>query len=406
MGCIAGPSIANLYIYILEYEWLSLNPEIIYYRFIDDIFIAVKYLINLEDFKAIFLYLKLNIEQNDIVSFLDLLIKFDTISKRFHFNLYIKPTNTHGYLLTSSNHPKHIFDNIITTLVTRIRRIFSSYSDYLFHTSNLMIQLIKRNFNFKTINNIIIEVGKKDRVQLLPYKNNINNLDNNLKLFIKYDFNYDFLNKSIYELYKRISNDYIFLKQKKILIVNNINYNLGAILINNFKLNKTIYYNYEKCNKNNCIICKFSLNYHYFSCKNLTLPFKSNSTCTSTGIIYIIFCIKCKVFYIGESGRSANKRIKEHLNSIERFNNNLNNSLINFDKIPEVAKNFNLKHHNYINDFKFCIFEANVINKDIRTSIETDLINIFKNSNNLISNDVNKQHNLDNIKYFTFQDNF
>ena len=78
-----------------------------------------------------------------------------------------------------------------------------------------MIQLIKRNFNFKTINNIIIEIGKKDRVQLLPYKNNINNLDNNLKLFIKYDFNYDFLNKSIYELYKRISNDYLFIYFEK-----------------------------------------------------------------------------------------------------------------------------------------------------------------------------------------------
>jgi len=357
MGCIAGPTIANIYIYILEADWLNMNPEIIYYRFIDDIFIAAKFLINLEIFKELFLYLKLNIEQNDIVSFLDLLIKFDSLTKQFHFNLYIKPTNTHGYLLTSSNHPKHIFTNIIVTLVTRIRRICTSYSDYLFHTRNLMVQLIKRNFDSKMINNIIIMIGNKDRNQLLPYKSNVNNVENKFKLFIKYDFNYEFLNKSIYELYKKLSND-------------------------------------------------FSLNYHFFNCRNLMLPFKSHSTCYSLGIIYIIFCMKCKLFYIGESERSVKKRIGEHINKIIFFKKNIMNSLIDFDRQSEVAIHFNQTGHNYIDNFRFCIFETNVINKEIRRSIETDLINIFKNSNNKIINSVNKQPSLYNIKYFTFQDNF
>ena len=406
MGCIAGPTIANIYIYILEADWLNMNPEIIYYRFIDDIFIAAKFLINLEIFKALFLYLKLNIEQNDIVSFLDLLIKFDSLTNQLHFNLYIKPTNTHGYLLTSSNHPKHVFTNIIVTLVTRIRRICTSYSDYLLHTRNLMVQLIKRKFDFKTINNIIIMIGNKDRNQLLPYKSKVNNVENKFKLFIKYDFNYEFLNRSIYELYKKLSNDYLFLKNKKLLIVNNINYNLGAILINDFKLNKSIHFKYKKCNNTNCTICKFSLNYHFFNCRNLMLPFKSHSTCHSLGIIYIIFCMKCKLFYIGESERSVKKRIGEHINKITFFKKNIMNSLIDFDRQSEVAIHFNQTGHNYIDDFRFCIFESNVINKEIRRSIETDLINIFKNSNNKIINSVNKQPSLYNIKYFTFQDNF
>ena len=65
---------------------------------------------------------------------------------------------------------------------------------------------------------------------------------------LKYDFNYEFLNKSIYELYKKLSNDYLFLKNKKLLIVNNINYNLSAILINDSKLNKSMHVKYKKCN--------------------------------------------------------------------------------------------------------------------------------------------------------------
>jgi hypothetical protein len=84
---------------------------------------------------------------------------------------------------------------------------------------------------------------------------------------------------------------------------------------------------------------------------------------------------------------------------------------VKFDNIqyvsePEVAIHFNQTGHNYIDNFRFCIFETNVINKEIRRSIETDLINIFKNSNNKIINSVNKQPSLYNIKYFTFQDNF
>ena len=61
MGCICGPSIANLYVYILEKEWLNKHKDIIYYRFIDDIFIASGYKINLLEFKSTFGYLKLNI---------------------------------------------------------------------------------------------------------------------------------------------------------------------------------------------------------------------------------------------------------------------------------------------------------------------------------------------------------
>ena len=110
MGCVCGPSVANLYVYILEKEWLVIhNNELIYFRFIDDIFIASLVPINLNEFKIYFLYLKLNIEYNDIVIFLDLKIMFDIITGHFIFSLYIKPTHSFGFLLTSSNHPNFIF---------------------------------------------------------------------------------------------------------------------------------------------------------------------------------------------------------------------------------------------------------------------------------------------------------
>ena len=86
---------------ILEISWLNFNPELIYYRFIDDIFIASKSDLNLENFRLTFLYLKLNIVKDNEVVFLDLKISFSKILEKFQFDLYIKPTNTFGYLLPS-----------------------------------------------------------------------------------------------------------------------------------------------------------------------------------------------------------------------------------------------------------------------------------------------------------------
>ena len=36
MGCICGPSIASLFVYILESKWLIIHKPIFYGRFIDD----------------------------------------------------------------------------------------------------------------------------------------------------------------------------------------------------------------------------------------------------------------------------------------------------------------------------------------------------------------------------------
>lgn len=405
MGCIAGPVIANIYIYILEIDWLNLNPEIIYYRFIDDIFMAFHTLIDLENFKSIFLYLNLNIEQKDKINFLDLTIEYSQNLQKLQFSLYVKPTNTAGYLLPNSNHPQHIFPNIVHSLVTRIRKICSKDEDFKFHSSNLMMQLVKRNYNWKMIKAKIEQIGKINRTDLLPYKEK-DDKKNNMKLFIEYESAQSKLNNCIYKTYDKVSKNFPFLEKKELMIVNNIKFNIGSLFINNFKYKENIKYHFKKCDKINCKICKFSQPFHYFNCNNLTIPFRSNSNCESIGFIYIIYCLKCKHFYIGESGRKVKDRLDEHLKNIINFKKDLNNSLINLDKCSETAIHFNLSGHDIKKDFRFCIFENNVNNKEIRRSIETDLMHLFKNTNNIIINSINKQPSLFNIKYFTFQNDF
>ena len=411
MGCICGPSIANIYIYILEKEYLIKHTEIrMYKRFIDDIFIGSDILINLNEFESTFIYLKLNIEHKDSVNFLDLEISFDSIIGRLEFKLYIKPTNTFSYLLPSSNHPSHIFENIPLSLFKRIKRICSNFIDFLHFSRFLYVKLLERGYNSKKLDGIIREVSKIDRKDLIPYnkEKNVNtrfNENSNKKIFIEYDSSHSFIKNYLYKNYKSIIKEqHRIFNNNNLVVVNSVKKNLSSIFVNNFNIDKTKKFFYSKCNKEDCFICRLSLNYYYIYHQRLFLPLRSISNCESTGIIYIILCVKCKTFYIGQSQNTVKKRIGEHINSIRRFKKDLNKSIINLESFSETAVHFNETGHNVYDDFKFVVFETNVINKELRLSIETDLINLFNKLNIKILNSLIPSKN--KISYLTFQDRY
>ena len=73
MGTKCGPSIANIYLHILETKFLFIHKPLFYSRYIDDIFIIVLNNFDILILKSFFHNLKLNIElDNAIVTFLDL----------------------------------------------------------------------------------------------------------------------------------------------------------------------------------------------------------------------------------------------------------------------------------------------------------------------------------------------
>ena len=80
MGCKCGPSIANLFVYILERHWLNIHNPLIYKRFIDDMFIMSEKEIQSDSFNNQFLNLKLNIQHGKSVNFLDLTLKYDDLT--------------------------------------------------------------------------------------------------------------------------------------------------------------------------------------------------------------------------------------------------------------------------------------------------------------------------------------
>jgi len=371
MGCICGPSFANLYLHILEKSWLNLNKPLLYVRFIDDIWMALKTKLDLEKFNTHFQNLKLTMSTGSKVVFLDLITSFNILENKIKFEIYVKPTNNGNYLLPSTVHPKHITDNIPRNLMTRNLRACSVYKDFCFHTLVLCINLLKRGYDKDRLLLIFSEVSVLNRNSLIPY-----NVKNNKKAFFTpnsltlpriYTENLADLDKIFFDTFNKTIN---VERRFKLNLINKMDYNLGSILINGFsrikeKLNIT-----KPCN--DCSVCV-----NLLGSSSLFIPdfkFKLSmldpGDCNSDNIIYIIFCNLCDKFYIGETQFSLKIRMKQHLNTIKKFE-----PFIKYhDKV--VAKHFNLKGHDLTN-FKCSIFKKDISDSSLRKAKEQDLIRFF-----------------------------
>ena len=83
MGAKCAPSIANLYLAILEENFLVIHKPLFYCRFIDDICTILNEHFNIDILINSFGNLKLNVVSNNTVNFLDLNITLDQTRHRY-----------------------------------------------------------------------------------------------------------------------------------------------------------------------------------------------------------------------------------------------------------------------------------------------------------------------------------
>ena len=277
MGLICGPSIANIYVFILENKFLCIHRPIYYKRYIDDIFKIICNSFPLDLFVNSFHNLKLNIFSGKTVPFLDLNISFNNITKSLDFFLYTKPTNTFGYLLTSSNHPNFIFDNIPKSLFIRLRRICTDITKYFISSSDLIKQLVSRGYDIFSLYKIRNLVSTFNRSDLIPYKiKNCNNFTGASSSFLfKLPFDFNFINLEILFnqcFYNIFHNDSLFHNVNiKILFCKQPS--IRDIFVHNTLVNNTRKFYFTKCTKTNCIVCSISSSFHFINLNGFLLPF-------------------------------------------------------------------------------------------------------------------------------------
>jgi hypothetical protein len=394
MGCICGPSLANVFVYLLEKNWISVHRPLIYFRFIDDIFIADSNELDCNLFQNEFLNLKINIVTGKYVNFLDLIISYDKIIGKLLFSLYVKPTGTAGYLLASSNHPKWIFDNIPKSVLIRLRRNCSSLIDFYFHARNVIFQLLKQNYEKSKLLPLMYQIGNIDRLKLIPYKEKIKNvLTNTIWFNVEFNKNSALFSKIIQNKFDLFKCKYEWMKSIDFKVYNSISPNLGALCMFGFKLNlPPNYYSYP-CGYLNCRVCNLMFKESFYYLKNgFCLPILSNATCESTNCIYIIKCTRCSLFYVGQTKQKIKLRINQHLSTIKKFRPYINPT-------TEVGLHFNLKYHSK-DDLQISIFRCNIEDINKRLNIEADLINLIDKFNGPIINAIKPK--LNNLKNLTF----
>jgi len=168
MGSIAGPSIANIFVFCIESIWITINDPLSYVRYIDDIHYIDIDDSKIESLRLAFGDLELTITTGDSVDFLDVNTTIDKISGELIFKPFFKKTNTFStYLLTSSNHPNFIFKNIPKSLFIRLRRICSNLSDFCYFSLKIISHLLSRGYNLKTLLKTFNMVLDLDRNVLL-----------------------------------------------------------------------------------------------------------------------------------------------------------------------------------------------------------------------------------------------
>ena len=250
-------------------------------------------------FKNTFNYLKLNIETAEKINFLDLIISYDFLTNKFITSLYTKPTNTFSYLISISNHPEHIFKNIPKSLFIRLRRICSSYLDYIFQCRILINQLEKRGYNFFHLKKIALSIGHIPRKNFLDYKNKETRaISKNINLFQIYDFSLNFFKRSILNSFIKTKHEYAeklkYLKNLDLNVYFSIGTNIGAYLIHGFKSKIKFKFFYNRaCNTPFCKTCLYLKEGSYIKINNYHIPILSDNDCQSFGIIYIIACNFC-----------------------------------------------------------------------------------------------------------------
>ena len=379
MGAKCAPSIANLYLAILEENFLVIHKPLFYCRFIDDICTILNEHFNIDILINSFGNLKLNVVSNNTVNFLDLNITLDQTTNFLSFSLYTKPTNTFSYLLNTSNHPNFIFRNIPKSIFIRVRRICSNFTDYLYSSSIISDQLIDRGFEKNKIDNIFRSVAKMDRLKLLPYKSKPNVFDKKTLVFsFPFETNTKGVNSVFYSAYNSISHKEHLINNKFVL-VNSMQQNLQSLFVHGHKLLKNSDFRYKKCSQKNCSLCAYSNNNSFILLKDkFYLPIMNNSNCQSKNIIYILNCKLCDTFYVGQS-LCANTRLKSHIKAIRKNKTSSNCEC--------VHKHFNQIGHDSLKYFTFNIFKTDIDNKFKRLALESQLINLLVNLGFKVIND-------------------
>ena len=124
-----------------------------------------------------------------------------------------------------------------------------------------------------------------------------------------------------------------------------------------------------RCGKN-CATCPYichGLTTYTFFSTGETRPIKSNLTCETKNLIYMIHCHRCNLQYIGETKRRLKDRFNEHRRTIDNPNNK--------SKPTTAAEHFLSSPNHTANDMLLIPIEKNLLQPRLHPKGQGSLFN-------------------------------
>lgn len=312
MGKRFAPAYANIFMAKWEAEALEKCPRkpLHYLRYLDDIWGVWTY--SKPDFEEFIRTLnahdwsiqcKYELDDKKI-DFLDTTVykgqNFE-VHNKLDIKVFFKKTDTHALLYKTSFHPRHTYRGIVKAQLLRFHRICTRQEDFKEAVKELFVALRKRGYSRQFLRQCLRsfldrkEALVGDRIPLITTYSLFN-----VQMHKKLKDNFDSLmintgvlpNRTVISAYRRNKN----LKD----------YLVRARLTSQQFLKPTVLFG---------TFC--SLTFVKNRVKKTIFPVRQRFTPQSTNCVYLIFCVKCGMQYVGETKNSISLRMTQHRYNIK-----------------------------------------------------------------------------------------
>jgi hypothetical protein len=376
MGKTYAPGLADIYMEEFDDKAITgfyIKP-LLFYRYLDDIFLV--FTGSREQLKEYERFLNTLIDGITItlccsdvsVDFLD-----TTVYKHqendvdvLHTKVYFKSTDTHQLLEKSSFHPRHVARGVLKSQVLRFKRISTSYADYC-NTCNILFRsLALRNYSKRMMRKMKTDIwnnydGKQKVTNPNPKVTNPNPSQNTNPKPLPIVIAYNEVGVQLASQWKAIINNNNMFDDYRLITAYCTGHNLRRKLVHS-KLDHVTsssgnhhsvvpHTGCNRCVNTRCKACNFITTGKTFISSSNKKHFTviGNINCKTCNLIYVITCTKCKLQYVGETGRQLADRINDHLSNIRNR------------KDTPVGLHFNLPSHTFQH---FSIMGIELINQE------------------------------------------
>lgn len=316
MGKRFAPSYANIFMAHWEERALAkcTKKPLHYLRYLDDIWGVWEY--SLEDFQIFLdtlnsqdasIQLKSEINQFSI-DFLDTTVYKGPeflLSGKLDVKVFFKVTDTHALLFKSSFHPKHVFKGIVKSQLLRFYRICTQREEFWKAVKILFQALKARGYGRSFLRRCLHSFKEQKLVRvnrMVPLISQFSSLNTLLHCKFKRNFDVHIKNTGILKNHDVIS---AYRKNKNLK-----DYLVRAKLKPLSRPSKGI----ELENFCSLKIVKNSITKKLFEIKQVFSPQTKN-------VVYLCFCTKCNMKYVGETRNSIQVRMWQHRYNVRNKKN-------------------------------------------------------------------------------------